>query len=199
VVVKPDWSGRGADVRIMRKGRVRWRPPTTDYTRTTTGQNQNWIVQDFVYTGLRPVSYRVATFFGEPLWALKVEADPSRRELRHRTDFGGGEEAGGGMSIVASGRGCVFSLISDPELLSPAARAHQAFPGVPLLGVDILHDVETGRLDVIEVNSAGLTWHLTSPIGLKIQQEFGFSLDSQFDARRTAARVLVDQVRRNAT
>lgn len=103
------------------------------------------------------------------------------------------------MSIVASGRGCVFSLTSDPELLSLAARAHQAFPGIPLLGVDILHDVETGRLDVIEVNSAGLTWHLTSPIGLKIQQEFGFSLDSQFDARRTAARVLVDQVRRNAT
>jgi len=25
VVVKPDWSGQGADVKIMRRGRVRWR------------------------------------------------------------------------------------------------------------------------------------------------------------------------------
>ncbi|HEX2063605.1 MAG TPA: hypothetical protein VHE80_04200, partial [Acidimicrobiales bacterium] len=146
VVMKPDWSGRGADVRIVRRGRVRWRPPTTEYTRAVSGREPDWIVQEFVYTGTRPVSYRVATLFGEPIWAWAVSAAERLPELHHRYGFGAG-----GMSIVASGKGCVFRLIDDPDILALASAAHQAFPAIPLLGVDVLRDLETGRLYVIEV------------------------------------------------
>ena len=82
VVVKPDWSGQGADVKIMRRGRVRWRPPTTDYTKRLQGDRGNWLVQEFIYTGQQPVSYRVTTLFGEPLWAWQIQADTARRPLR---------------------------------------------------------------------------------------------------------------------
>jgi hypothetical protein len=197
VVVKPDRSGRGADVKIKRKGRVRWRPPETDFTRAQGAEECDWVVQEFVYTGQHPVSYRVVTLFGEPIWAWKVQADLGRRALANRYDFHGGRGAstGGGMSIVASGKGSVFSPAHDEEIFALARRAHSALPDVPLLGVDVLRDSETGDLFVIECNSVGLTWHLTSAIGTKIQQDFDFDLDVEFGARREAARILADAVR----
>ena len=197
VIVKPDRSGRGADVKIKRKGRVRWRPPKTNFTKSLNRGSCDWIVQEFIYTGPWPVSYRVTTLFGEPLWAWRVVADRSRRRLEHRYDFRRGE-TGGGMSAVSSGKGCVFSLSDDPEILALARRAHQAFPEVPLLGVDVLRDVDTGRLCVIEVNTVGFTWHFSSPVGIKIQRDFGFDLERQFDGRRKAAGILAEQVRRYA-
>ncbi len=194
VVFKPDRSGKGADVRIMRKGRVRWRPPETDFTKLVGGPNQNWLVQEFVYTGPWPVSYRVTTLFGEPLFAVRVEADRRRPELSHRYDFGGRP----GVSIASSGAGCVMALTDDPRVLSLAAAAHAAFRTIPLLGVDILEDAETGKLYVLEVNAVGYTWHFSSRPGLRAQREFGFDFDAQFDGRRKAARILVEQVRRHA-
>jgi glutathione synthase/RimK-type ligase-like ATP-grasp enzyme len=50
VVMKPDWSGKGADVKIVRRGRVRWRPPATDYTKRLQGDRGNWLAQEFIYT-----------------------------------------------------------------------------------------------------------------------------------------------------
>lgn len=193
VVVKPDRGGRGADVTIQKKGRVRWRPPKTGFTKALAGENCDWIVQDFVYTGAWPVSYRVATLFGEPIWGWRVEADCQRLPLSHRHDF-----PGDGKSIVASGKGSVFSVFADAEIFALAKQAHRGFPQIPLLGVDVLRDAETGALQVIEVNAVGFTWHLTSPVGSKIQQEFGFDLDAVFHTRSKAARLLVEQVRRHA-
>ncbi len=197
VVLKPDRGGRGADVKIMRKGRVRWRPPVTAFARSLSGPNGGWIVQEFVYTGPFPVSFRVTTLFGEPLWAWQVRAAPTRRPLKHRFDFHDGEH-GGGMSIVSSGRGCTFAPVTEPDLLDIARRSHSGFPDVPLIGVDILRDAETGEYHVIEVNAVGYTWHLTSPLGRAIQQQFGFDLDAHFDVRRKAARLLADLVHQRA-
>lgn len=197
VVVKPDWSGKGADVKIMRRGRVRWRPPTTDYTKRLQGDLGNWLVQEFIYTGPQPLSYRVTTLFGEPLWAWQIQADTSRRPLGHRYDFRNGE-GGGGMSIVSSGKGSVFSLIDDPEMNTLARRVHQAFPTIPVLGVDMVRDIETGQLYVIEVNAGGFTWHLSSTVGRKIQQDFSFDIDARFHAYERAAHILVDRARRHA-
>lgn len=197
VVVKPDWSGKGADVKIMRRGRVRWRPPTTDYTRRLQGETGNWIYQEFIYTGPQPVSYRVTTLFSEPMWAWKVEADSARRPLGHRYDFRQGE-TGGGMSIVSSGKGCVFSLVDEPELADLARRAHSAFPDIPVLGVDMLRDSETGQLYVIEVNAGGYTWHVSSITGRKIQQDFAFDIEARCNVRQKAARILAEQARRLA-
>lgn len=194
VVMKPDWSGKGADVKIVRRGRVRWRPPTTDYTKRLQGDRGNWLVQDFIYTGPQPVSYRVTTLFGEALWSWKIQADTTRRPLGHRYDFHNGA-GGGGMSIVSSGKGSVFSLIDEPELNDLAQRVCRAFPAIPVLGVDMVRDMDTGQLYVIEVNAGGFTWHVCSAIGRKIQQDFGFDIDASFQVSRRAAHILADRAR----
>ncbi|MDQ4097544.1 MAG: hypothetical protein M3144_06725, partial [Actinomycetota bacterium] len=117
-----------------------------------------------------------------------------------RYDFGvGSTDPRPGVSIASSGAGCVMTLTDDPRVLSFAADAHAAFRTIPLLGVDVLEDAETGKLYVIEVNAVGYTWHFSSRPGLRAQREFGFDLDAQFDGRRKAARILVEQVRRHAT
>src|SRR5262249_2930904 len=53
VVRKPDYGGRGAEVVIVRKSRLRWKPITT----RVVGESPALVVQKFIYTGPRPVSY----------------------------------------------------------------------------------------------------------------------------------------------
>ena len=197
VVVKPNNSGRGADVRIKLKGRVRWSDRITPFTQRVAGPAIEWIVQEFIYTGCWPISYRVTTLFGEALWAFRVEGSHDRRPLCSRYGFRGGA-TGSGMSIVSAGKRCIFALCDDPDIIALAQRAHAAFPHIPLLGVDIVRDADSGDLYVIEVNAVGYTWHFSSPRGIKIQREFGFRFEDQFDGRRKASRLLVDWTRRFA-
>jgi hypothetical protein len=190
VVTKPDGGMRGAYVKIKRKDRVRWKPPPDPLE----SGNPDWIVQEFIYTGVWPVTYRVSTLFGEVLYAMRGEASHASRPLRGRYAFAGGRDVGGA-SIVASARGSTWSLAEDPEVLALARRAHEAFPDIPLLGVDIIREHGTGRLYVLEANPTGWTWHFSSRMGREAQETFGFDLAGQFDGLRKAARVLADKAR----
>jgi hypothetical protein len=196
VVVKPDFGGRGAEVKIKRSSRVRWKPPGNRLSvlREETGL----LVQRFIYTGPWPISYRVTTLFGKPLLAWKVTADRQRRSLDGPDDFGSGGETGGGYSICSSGKGCQFELIDDTDILELASRAHQAFPDMPILGTDIIREHSTGKLFVIELNSGGGTWHLSSTPGKSIAREFNLDFHSQFGGLARVADVLIDETRRRA-
>jgi hypothetical protein len=182
VVVKPDRGGRGALIKIMRSTRARWEPSDT----RVAGHSDALLAQEFVYTGPWPVSYRVTTLFGRVLWSLSVEADRNRRPLSGPDAFG--REPG--MTVVSNSKGCRMALNHDAEIIRFAERAHAAFPDIPLLGVDVIRDHATGKLYVVEVNSSGYVWHFSSPLGLRAQKEFGFSLEGQFDGIRKAARIL---------
>ena len=190
VVVKPDQGFQGADVRIKRKGRVRWSPPKT---RTAAG-SRDWVVQEFVYTGRWPVSYRVTTLFGHALWAVRWEANHDRQPLESRYAF-----QGGGMSIVASAKkDAIATPVHDSEIIAFGERAHAAFPEIPLLGVDVLQEQPSGRLYAIEVNAMGLTWLLSSAVGLGVQRTHGFDLDAEFNSLEKAAAILAQETRRRA-
>ncbi len=182
VVTKPDFGARGADVRLERREQAKWTRPRTELAENFGGPFNPRVAQEFVYTGQWPRSYRVATLFGTALYSFKVEADHARQSLADRTSFNG-------QSIVASGHGCTFELCCDPELLSLGERAHAAFPNVPLLGIDILRDADSGQLFVIELNSLGYAWHFSSP-WREPQADFGRGLDAQLNGRRRAAAVL---------
>ena len=183
VVTKPDFGARGADVRIERREAVRWTPPRTELSEHFGGPWNPRVAQEFVYTGPWPRSHRVTTLFGQALFAFRVEADHARKPLL-------GRDALAGQSVVSSGQGCTFELFEDPEILRLAERAHAAFPRVPLLGIDILRDADTGELFVIELNGIGYTWDFSSPTGLSLQHQFGFDLEAQLGGRRRAAAVL---------
>jgi len=193
VVCKPDRGKRGANVRIKRRGRVRYKPradaPNDEYDRT--------LVQEFVYTGRWPVSYRVTSLFGEVLHSWRIEADHSRRPLEAPQAFAGGPD-GGGMSIVSSGKGSVFSLCYDEEIIAFGTAAHRAFPDIPVLGVDVVRDAHSGRLFVLEVNAIGFVWHLDSDTGRGVQRDHGLDFRRQFGAIERAADVLIDRTRAQA-
>ncbi len=193
VVTKPDLGWRGAEVKIRRKGRVRYKPPR----RPLPQGDDRTIVQEFVYTGRWPVSYRVTSLFGQPLFCWRVEADCARRPLEAPEAFAGGER-GGGMSIVSGGNGSVFTLCDDPEILAYGIDAHRAFPDVPLLGVDVVRDARTGECAILEVNANGDVWHFDSEAGRGIQGDHDIDFRSQFGAIERSAEILIEQTRRRA-
>lgn len=191
VVTKPEFGARGADVRIERRAEARWTAPRTQLAEGFGGPFNPRLAQEFVYTGPWPHSYRVATLFGHALWSIRIEASHAREPLRTRSDFRG-------QSIVSSGQGCSFALSDDSAVIALAERASRALPLVPLLGIDVLRDADTGDLFVAELNSLGYSWHFSSPAGLKFQAEFGFDLEAQFDGRRKAAGLLTQAVAQHA-
>ncbi len=194
VVVKPDRGARGAEVRIVRAGNVHWSPPRTTLARGSGGVLARLLVQEFIYTGPWPVSYRVATLFGHALFCSRTEASRTRKPLAGRGDF-----RGDASSIVSTGKGCSFTLVDEADIVELAERAHSTFPDLPLLGVDILRDYDSGALYVVEVNSLGYSWHFSSPSGRAIQAQFGLDFDAQWGGRRKAARVLAQVTRERAT
>jgi hypothetical protein len=187
VVVKPNDGRRGRDVRIKRASRVR--PPAAP-EQGTAGR----IVQRFVYTGPWPVSYRVTSLFGEPLECVRFEGDHSHRPLASAADLG----ADGTPSLVASRHGGLVSLCHDAEVLELARRAHAAWPEIPLLGIDVLREVPSGRLYLSEVNAWGLVWCFAPANCERLEREHGIRITEQFDGLRRAAQILVREARQRA-
>ena len=192
VVVKPTFGGIGVDVRIRRTGRVRWTPPELQQDGSAL------LAQRFVYTGPWAVSYRVCTFFGRALYGWRVEQSHAKRRLEGRWQFGG-TAGGGGIQIIAPSRTSTYTLCDDEAVFELAERAHRlAFPDYPYLGIDLVRDVETGELQVIEANSGGQVWHLSSKMGISLQRAQAIDLYRQFDALGRAAERLVEVTRRLA-
>jgi hypothetical protein len=192
VVVKPTFGGMGVDVRIRRTGRVRWSAPELQ------PHGSPMLAQRFVYTGPWAASYRVCTFFGRALYGWRVEQSHAKRRLEGRWKFGDAE-GGGGIQIIAPSRTSAYTLCGDEDVLELAERAHRlAFPDYPYLGIDLVRDAETGELQVIEANSGGQVWHLSSKMGISMQRVQAIDLYRQFDALGRAAERLVEVTRRLA-
>jgi hypothetical protein len=202
VVTKPDRGMRGAMVKIRRRNRVRPNSnlakdvikhgqPTKRNSRNeyTVNGNSATLAQEFVYTGQWPVSYRVTTLFGQVLHSVRTEASHERTPLTGVDAF----DSSSGINIVASGQKCTVSLNYDEEIIRLGEAVHAAFPEIPLLGVDIVREVPSGKLYVLEVNANGYVWHFHSLMGLNLKTEFGIELESQFDGIRKAAYILAQK------
>ena len=178
VVVKPSRGKRGAFVRIARTGRVRYRP-TSEYAEDHPGRRGPMLAQRFIYTGRWPTSYRVCTYFGEPVCLLRYDGKRDQAPLDGADGF---KASGGGLSIVASAMGSRITLPDDSDILELARRVHRVFPSIPSLGLDIVREHGTGKLYLLETNPEGLAWMLTNSAGREIQSEFGLDFYSQFGA-----------------
>ena len=200
VIVKPTdilTSSHGEGVQLMRTHRVRYTPPR-DYPEGHPGRRGPMMVQQFVDTGTRLRSHRVTTLFGEPISAIVHTSLAPRVDLAAPdTDI---ETAA--VAIQSAGGSRETEFLADPEILSLAKAAHEALPEIPLKGCDILRDVVTGKLYVIELNCGGNTWHFSSKFlaerRKKLGPEFELRRRQQFDAFRTAARVLVERTNAEA-
>jgi len=197
VVVKPTLGQRGADVRIRKTGRVRYAAPES-FPPDHAIRKGPLIAQRFVYTGPWAVSYRVCTFLGRALYCWRVEQSHQKRRLESRWSFAG-SAAAGGIQIIAPSKTSAYALVDDQEVIAIAERAHRlAFPNYPMLGFDLLRDAESGQVSVIEANSGGNVWHLSSPAGIELQRAHGMDFAAQFGALDRAAEQLIEVTRRHA-
>jgi hypothetical protein len=186
VVVKPAEGKNGALVRIIRRSNVRWACLSTRSTLTGTDcASESLIVQEYVHTGPWPISYRVGTVFGEPIYALRVIADRSRPPIEGNPSS---SRAFAGRTIVASSKGCSMDCSVPEDVIELGKHVHRAFPMVPVLGIDIVRERGSGRLYVLEANVWGGIFHLTSPIYRRIRREFGIDLQTQFGGATAVAR-----------
>jgi len=187
VVVKPSRGWRGAFVRIQRTARVRYKPPA-DYADEDQRRMLPMLVQRFVYTGRWPVSYRVLSFLGEPLHAVRYEGSHDQPPLDAPDAFTAG------LTIVASSKRATVTLAPEPDLLDLARRIHAALPERPVLGIDLMRDAHSGELYIAEVNQRHC-WTLSNESGREIQQQFGLDFQAQYDAIERAAEALVRRTR----
>jgi hypothetical protein len=194
VVTKPARGKRGAFVRITKTGRVRYTAPA-DYPPDHPGRQAPMIAQQFVHTGPWPRAYRVLTYLGRPLAAVRYEG---RNDLLP-VDGSDGFRLAAGASIIASAKGCNIALAADQDVLDLAARTHALFPTIPSLGVDILRDAVTGDLFLIEINPSGNSWMLCGPAGRGAQQQFGIDFYKQLGALDIIAQVSIEAARRLAS
>jgi hypothetical protein len=184
VVVKPSYGARGAFVRIMRRDRVRWREFNVENRRN---QNNDLIVQEYIHTGPWPSSYRVATVFGEPNYALHITASHDRLPIEYNPL--GDLSMFAGRSIVASSKGCKFDEDIPDDVFDFAKEIHlRAFPDVPLLASDIIRDFNTGTLYALEVNTAGLSVLMVPSVEERIRREFNIDVSTQFGGAKAIAR-----------
>ena len=183
VVVKPSLGWRGAFVRIMRRSKVRYRPIVTEVMGNKV--SPALIAQEYIHTGAWPISYRVTTVFGEPIFMFRSIADSSRLPF-----YGSTFDANFfvGRSIVATAMGCSRDAEVPEDVIHLARKAHQAFPDIPLLGFDIVRDWKTHQLYVLEVNAFGRTYLLSEEDSKRHLDEFGFDLYKQFGGLKAVTR-----------
>jgi hypothetical protein len=150
------------------------------------------IGQEFVDTGPHPTSYRVMTVFGRPTYSLASIALEERPAL----DPYGTEPLDLPIASNAGARRLEMNFAKD--ILELGSAVYRACPTVPVHGVDIVREAETGRLFVLEFNPSGLTWHLSSPYFALARESFNLSLYAQFDALAIVAEALIEKTRSEA-
>lgn len=191
VVEKPSIGGRGANVRLRRTSRVRYRAPE-DYPEGHRGRDGPMLAQRFVFTGDRPSAYRVLTCFGRVVMAIRYHN--AAAPLPEGAAVG---QANTGVNIVASARGTTIAETDEADVLALAEACRRAFPDSPMLGIDIMRSADDGSLWLAETNQ-GHCWLPSNPDGRNMQAEFGLDFYAQFDGLRRAAEGMIEATRRLA-
>ncbi len=194
VVEKPNFGALGAHVLSKRTGRVKYRPPE-NLEDGHQGRRGGMIAQEFIYTGAWPQSFRVVTLLGKAILSYHYTTIGRGAALSGRWNHG----KDGGPSIVSNTKDMRVTLSEDREIIALCQNAHRsAFPDIPLLGIDVVRDAETGRLHILEAHAHGPTWPFSSETALAIQQSNGVDFVGQFDGLRRCAGILAEATPRLA-
>lgn len=205
VVEKPLHFGSnstGEWIRLRRTRDVRYIPPE-DYPEGHPGRKAPMLVQRFIDTGPFAASYRILTFYGQPLYAVQFTSALPRPPLSASDDHLMEYRAASNVSERTA------RLIDEKDVVRLARRVQEVAPEMPLKGVDILRDVRDGSLWIVEFNSAGNSWGFSVSRGnwrTMIQDEVppdhpqahqaGIRvLRRQFDAFERVAGLLVSKTR----
>jgi hypothetical protein len=99
------------------------------------------------------------------------------------------------MVIAANNVPRTFKHCFEEDVIDLARVVHSRFDHLPSLGIDIVREAGTGKLYVLELNSAGWHWHLSSDVGLENQRSYNLDHYGQFDALNVMANALIEKTR----
>jgi len=177
-VIKPNKGRQGKDVILVTAANCK------DVVRSKFGEsNLDLIAQNSINTGPKPTSYRVFSVLGEVIYCVKyenrtVDVEQSITE----TNFA---------PIAANLTHDRFmELVNDQEIIELGEQIHRHFPMIPVLGQDIVRDIGTQELYVLELNTTGWTWHLSSNFGIRFRKQFKLDYYGQFNALEKITRTL---------
>jgi glutathione synthase/RimK-type ligase-like ATP-grasp enzyme len=193
VMLKPTGftsHGRGIEmVRAEELTGVRWR----HHPAVRAAGDTPLMVQRFIDTGVYPTHYRVLTFFGQPIFAFQAVSTVRRPSLHASS-----EQLAAGPFMAKHGHRRLIVPV-DRDILEFASRTFDAIPEVALHGCDIIREIESGRLYVLEVNPGGNTWSFSSVWASMLRTELNMpDLSRQYDAWKTCANMLVLRTRQEA-
>jgi glutathione synthase/RimK-type ligase-like ATP-grasp enzyme len=191
-VVKPDQGHLGEGVRLVRAGAL----PAMLKTMTDRARD-SFVVQPYIEhsdLGGRSSEYRVLLFFGRLIYCARNRAAAPHAPLERIASMGG---------IIASnatgiGRR-VRQLSEDSEVIRLGTEVARAFPELPAVAVDVIRSRDNGRLYVLEINSRGESWHLSSDFAVKsFDPEHRKAFYTQHDALNVVADALIEKTRGEA-
>lgn len=189
VVVKPNRGLRGRGVNAIRMSWLkRW--SREDFERSASN-NQGMMIQRFINVGPRPTSYRVMTVLGEAVYCLKSISNSNVFDLPiDASKFG--------VSVASNTDDRVIVEATDHDVVDLAKRVHRKLDFAPAMGIDIIREFETNNLYVLEMNSRGWVWHLSSDHGKEHNRDYSLNVYDQFNALKTITDRLIQETRLRA-
>ena len=191
IVVKPKRGQQGDGVLLHRTRDLRWRDTKT-LPAEDPRHGKELLAQQYIHTGPFATCYRVMTVLGRAVYSVTSIAGVQTPDLD--PEISGPLE----LPIAANTKGRRMQLNYDEEVISLAQDIHRKLTYTPVMGVDIIREHGTGKLYVLELNSRGMTWNLSSDHGLRLQQMHGTDYAAQFGALDIITERLVDATRRLA-
>jgi hypothetical protein len=186
VVVKPNSGMQGKDVNLVKVSDLK--PYLENCLQSSRG---DMLAQEFINTGPYPTSYRVFTVLGKAVYCVKSSARVEQVIPEDNLPVQG-------IPISSNGQERSVTLAFDSDIINLAECVHQKFPDIPTMGIDIIRQCETHKLYVLEINSRGLTWHISSNYGKAFFSKYNLDIYNQFDALKTISLRLVETTRKMA-
>jgi len=187
--IDPSYASYGRGVQLFRRRKLETMtladfPPDHRIHRDRRG----FIVQRFIDIGRQIPINRVLTLFGVPLYCWVA------REKVALPPITGTDAEIEQMRISNAGSFRERILHADADVLQLGCRVGEAFPDVPLLGMDILREEKTGKLFVLETNPGGNTWHFSSKETAGVRRQLGgASLVGEKKGELVGRQMLIDQ------
>jgi hypothetical protein len=183
-VIKPNAGRQGQGVSLVRTKDVRW-IDTATLSKEDPRYGQKLLAQRYIHPGPYAQYYRVLTVLGRPVYCA---VSTSLNKQSH-------PDALGEVGVAPNGGLRSLILSDDSEVIEFATAIHAKKPRLPMMANDIIREHKTGRLFVLEYNSAGYSWHLSSEFGRKQQSDFGLNFYNQFNALPTISDALIEATR----
>lgn len=199
VMIKPmslELTSKGDGIQVFRRNRLeQMRPIDFPPDHLIHRDREGYLVQKFINSGRYPSTYRVVTFLGSVLYAMKIEAlEPSPDLTEHDSVIEKG-------NFTQKGRREYF-VGMYPDQIALGKRIAAAFSNIPLLAIDLVCEEATQNLYALEVNAGGNTWHFSSEMWAKRRVQFpelARHMKEQFSAFDTAAHSLVEKAHQLAS